>query len=221
MEKSNSDNPMWIKRNTQKNICSWQKRLKTLYAKRKKYGFKYEHALLVKQRNRHTNCSQGGDSNADYRQAHVEWSGDDPAALLPTAWCQVQQPSLFSVSHQSRREVKEDAIHHMAWSEDNGRAGSSYSKVQMKSGLLLALGWTLMIAGWAWWPGGHFSWLTGGGAYTGGHGWGGHGSTHFGGGQGSWHFGGHTIADGWQGFHLWLYWYNVDEDADGGWGCRW
>ena len=50
MEKSNSDNPMGIKRNTQKNTCSWQKRLKTLYAKRKKerkqYGFKYEHALL-------------------------------------------------------------------------------------------------------------------------------------------------------------------------------
>ena len=48
--------------------------------------------------------------------------------------------------------------------------GSYCSKVRMKSGLLLALGWTLMIAGWAWWPGGHFCWLTGGGPYRGGHG---------------------------------------------------
>ena len=31
------------------------------------------------------------------------------------------------------------------------------SKVRMKSGLLLALGWTLMIAGWAWWPRGHLA----------------------------------------------------------------
>ena len=30
--------------------------------------------------------------------------------------------------------------------------GSFCSKVQMKSGLLLALGWTLMISRWAWWP---------------------------------------------------------------------
>ena len=36
MEKSNSDNPMGIKRNTQKNTCSWHKRWKTLYAKKKR-----------------------------------------------------------------------------------------------------------------------------------------------------------------------------------------
>ena len=85
----------------------------TICKKRKKYGFKYERALLEKQRNRHTKCSQGRDHNPDYRQEHdKERSGDDPAALLPIAWCQPQEPSLFSVSCQSRREVKEDAVHH-------------------------------------------------------------------------------------------------------------
>ena len=36
MEKSNSDNPMGMKRNTQKNTCSVEKRRKTLFAKKKK-----------------------------------------------------------------------------------------------------------------------------------------------------------------------------------------
>lgn len=57
MEKSNSDNPMRIKRNTQKNTCSDRRDQKHYMQKRKKYGFKYERALLEKQRNRHTKCS--------------------------------------------------------------------------------------------------------------------------------------------------------------------
>ena len=36
MEKSNSDNPKGMKRNTQKNTCSVEKRRKTLFAKKKK-----------------------------------------------------------------------------------------------------------------------------------------------------------------------------------------
>ena len=114
MKKSNSDNPMEMERNTQ-NTCSRHKRLKTLYThkKRENYGFKYECALLEKRKNRHTNCSWGRDHNADYRRAHgTERSSDDPAAFLPTMWCQLQEASLFSVSCQLRREIKEDAVHH-------------------------------------------------------------------------------------------------------------
>ena len=36
MVKPNSDNPMGMKRNTQKNTCSVEKRRKTLFAKKKK-----------------------------------------------------------------------------------------------------------------------------------------------------------------------------------------
>ena len=36
MEKANSDNPMEMERNTQKNTCSVEKRRKTLFAKKKK-----------------------------------------------------------------------------------------------------------------------------------------------------------------------------------------
>ena len=53
MVKPNSDNPMGMKRNTQKNTCSVEKRRKTLFAKkkkeRKKYIMGYEYALLEKQ----------------------------------------------------------------------------------------------------------------------------------------------------------------------------
>ena len=53
MVKPNSDNPMGMKRNTQKNTCSVEKRRKTLFAKKKKkrkrYIMGYEYALLEKQ----------------------------------------------------------------------------------------------------------------------------------------------------------------------------
>ena len=84
MEKSNSDNPMGIKRNSQKNTCSWQKRFKAKICKkkeRKKYGFKYGRALLEKQRDRHTKCSLGGDHNTDYRWVHAK--SDQAMILLP------------------------------------------------------------------------------------------------------------------------------------------
>ena len=127
MEKSNSDNPKGMKRNAQKNTCSWQKRWNTLYAKKKPQKIAilmgYEYALLEKQRNRPTNCSRGRDHNADYRWAHgTESTIDDPAALLPTTWCQLQEASLFSVSCWLRREIKEDAVHHPGQREDDGRA---------------------------------------------------------------------------------------------------
>ena len=73
----------------------------------------YEYALLERQRNRPTNCSRGRDHNADYRWAHgTENTIDDPAALLPTTWCQLQEASLSSVCCRLRREIKEDAICH-------------------------------------------------------------------------------------------------------------
>ena len=47
MEKSNSDNPMGMKRNTQKSTCSWQKRWKTLYAKEKKRKKEIHNGQLI------------------------------------------------------------------------------------------------------------------------------------------------------------------------------
>ena len=90
---------------------------------RKKYIMGYEYALLEEQKNRHTNCSRGRDHNADYIWANGKerWS-NDPAALLPTTWCQLQEASLFSVSCWLRREIKEDAVHHPGQREDDGRA---------------------------------------------------------------------------------------------------
>ena len=80
-------------------------------------------ALLEKQNNRHTNCSQDRDHDADYRRAYgKERSGDDPAAVYPTRLCQLQEASLFSVSCRLRREVKKDEICHHGRRMDNGRA---------------------------------------------------------------------------------------------------
>ena len=105
----------------------------------------YEYALLEKQKNRHTNCSWGREHNRDYRWAHgTESTIDDPAALLPTTWCWLQKASLVSVSCRLRRKIKEDAVHHHGQREDNGRAWIM--------SLLLPLGWTLLLAWWAWWP---------------------------------------------------------------------
>ena len=94
----------------------------------------YEYALLEKQRNRPTNCSRGRDHNADYRWAHgTESTIDDPAALLPTTWCQLQEASLSSVCCRLRREIKEDAICHHDRSVEMEEQGSCFL-VQMKSG---------------------------------------------------------------------------------------
>ena len=130
MEKSNSDNPKGRKRNAQKNTCSWQKRQNTLYAKKKKkekYIMDYEYALLEKQRNRPTNCSWGREHNRDYRWAHgTESTIDDPPALLPTTWCQLQAASLSSVCCQLRREIKEDAVCHHGRREEMEEPGSCF-----------------------------------------------------------------------------------------------
>ena len=92
-------------------------------------------ALLETQKNRHTKCSQGRDHNLDYRQAHgKEWSGDGSVALYSTRWYQLQESALYSVSCWSRREVKEDAVHHHGWRESNGRAWIFCFLVQVKSG---------------------------------------------------------------------------------------
>ena len=94
----------------------------------------YEYALLERQRNRPTNCSRGRDHNADYRWAHgTENTIDDPAALLPTTWCQLQEASLSSVCCRLRREIKEDAICHHDRSVEMEEQGSCFL-VQMKSG---------------------------------------------------------------------------------------
>ena len=106
MEKSNSDNPMGMKRNTQKNLQLREEMKNTICKRkpkkkkeRKKYIMGYEYALLEKRRNRHTNCSPGRDHCADYRWAHgTERSSDDPAALLPTTWCFSFRKQAFPLS---------------------------------------------------------------------------------------------------------------------------
>ena len=71
MEKSNSDNPMEMKRNTQKNLQLREEMKNTICKrkptkkKRKKYIMDYEYALLEKQRNTHTICSGGRFRNMD------------------------------------------------------------------------------------------------------------------------------------------------------------
>ena len=115
MEKANSDNPMEMERNTQKNTCSWHKRLKTLYTHKKERNMGSSvNVLYWRSKGIDTNCSWGRDHNADCRRAHgIERSSNDPAACLPTTWCQLLQPGLYSVSCQLRRETKEDtACHH-------------------------------------------------------------------------------------------------------------
>ena len=106
MEKSNSDNPMGMKRNTQKNLQLREEMKNTICKRkpkkkkeRKKYIMGYEYALLEKRRNRHTDCSRGRDQGADYRWAHgTERSSDDPAALLPTTWCFSFRKQAFPLS---------------------------------------------------------------------------------------------------------------------------
>ena len=158
MEKSNSDNPMRMKRNTP-NTCSLQKRWKTLYAKkrrkttkkgRNKYIMGYEYALLEKRRNRHTNCSPGRDHCADYRWAHgTERSSDDPAALLPTTWCfsfRKQAFPLSAVSWAGRLRKMQSIT--MAEGRTVEEPGSCFL-VQMKSGAVTFTWWTLLLAWWA------------------------------------------------------------------------
>ena len=149
---------------------------------RKKYIMDYEYALLEKQRNRHINCSPGRDHNVDYRRAHsTERSSDDSAALLPTMWCQLQEASLSSVSCRLGGRLRKMQSITMAKARTMEEPRSCFL-VQMKSGAVLPLGWTLVLAWWAWWSRrafllAHWRW-----AWIGG--------------QGSWHFSGHTIGGG-------------------------
>lgn len=168
-------------------------------------------------RNRHTKCSWGGDHSRLQTGACQERSGDDPAALLPTAWCQRQQQKPFLCQLWVQEEVKEDTIHHMAWSE---KIEKSLDLIVPKSRWNLVLAhciWMDSWSRWAWWPRGHFCWLLEVDihrvdmdevdmaphlleewARP-------HGTSV-----------GTLLENGWQGFHWWFYWYDVDVDADGG-----
>ena len=131
---------------------------------RKKYIMGYEYALLEKQKNRHTNCTRGRDHNVNYRRAHgKERSSNDPAALLPTTWCQLQEASLSSVCCRLRREIKEDAIHHHGQREDNGRAWILFLGPDEIWCCYFHLGGHFCSHGGHGGLGGHFCWLTGGG----------------------------------------------------------
>ena len=132
--------------------------------KKEKYIMDYEYALLEKQRNRPTNCSWGREHNRDYRWAHgTESTIDDPAALLPTTWCQLQAASLFSVSCWLRREIKEDVIRHHGRREDNGRGWILFLGPDVILCCYYHLGGHLCSHGGHGGPGGHFFWLSGGG----------------------------------------------------------
>ena len=147
---------------------------------RKKYIMGYEYALLEQQRNRHTKCSQVEITRGWQTGTWQRWSSDDPAAL-PTTWCQLQEPSPFSVSCHSRRKFRKMQSVTMAKGKTMGEPGSCCCYFHL-DGLFFSHGGH---GG----PGGHFCWLTGGG-----HGWGG---------QGSWDFCVHTFEGGWQGSLNW------------------
>ena len=124
----------------------------------------YEYALLERQRNRPTNCSRGRDHNEDYRQAHgTDSTSDNPAALLPTTWCQLQEASLSSVCCWLRREIKEDGICHDGRREDNGRAWTFFLGPDEIWCCYFHLGGHFCSHGGHGGLGGHFCWLTGGG----------------------------------------------------------